>query len=185
MSRRVVAAKVTCAHGAYRWGVIRGIILGTNRGFPLEDHPLPSAETHVSGTAGGSDGVPDSLAHKPVDTPGLVVCPVLPLSQGVVAFSPMRSAHSVRFVFHFISFPYFMFSRVPHLLFPPAAAETCPGGRPAETCDRYQWRAYGFREKSLENGGCFLLRAARSRVIIELSPGNAKAEQIGCTGEWK
>jgi hypothetical protein len=27
------------------------------------------------------------------------------------------------------------------------------------------------REKSLENGRCFVLRAARRRVIIELSPG--------------
>jgi hypothetical protein len=183
MSRRVVDTKVTCAHGAYRWGVIRGIILGINRGFTLEDHPLPSAETQFSGTTGGSDGVPDSLAHKSVDTSGLAACPVLPLSQGVVVLSLMRSAHSVCFVSYCISFPYFMFSRIPHFLFPSAATEACPGRQPAETCDRYQWRADGFREKSLENGGCFLLRAARSRVIIELSPGNAKAEQIGCTGE--
>lgn len=44
--------------------------MGFIRGITLEDHPLRPAKMLVTGTAGGSAGVPDSLGHKPVDTSG-------------------------------------------------------------------------------------------------------------------
>ena len=44
--------------------------MGFIRGITLEDHPLRPAKMLVTGTAGGSAGIPDSLAHKPVDTSG-------------------------------------------------------------------------------------------------------------------
>ena len=54
----------------FRWGFIRGIMLGINLGITLERHPAHGAKPLLTGPTGGSDGVPDSLGHKPVDTWG-------------------------------------------------------------------------------------------------------------------
>lgn len=70
MLRRVADREIIFTYGGFRWGFTRGIILGINRGFTLEDHPLPAAKMLVTGAAGGSAGIPDSLGHKPGDTSG-------------------------------------------------------------------------------------------------------------------
>jgi hypothetical protein len=62
--------KIICRYSVFRWGFIRGIILGFNRGVRLEGHPSHPAEPLVTEVVGGSDGIPDSLVHKPRDTSG-------------------------------------------------------------------------------------------------------------------
>lgn len=52
------------------WGVTRGIILGISQGIRLEHHPQGPAKVLLNSTGKGSVGIPDSLAHKRVNTSG-------------------------------------------------------------------------------------------------------------------
>src|SRR5215471_8931496 len=70
MPRRVVVAEIIDTHSGFRWGFIRGIMMGFIGGIRLEDHPLRPAKILVMAAFGGSAGIPDSLVHKPVDTSG-------------------------------------------------------------------------------------------------------------------
>ncbi len=70
MSLHVAGMEIDSAYGRFRWGFIRGILLGIRLGILLERHPLRPVKTPVSGCVGGSAGIPDSLGHKPVDTSG-------------------------------------------------------------------------------------------------------------------
>lgn len=70
MSLRAIGREIDYAYGDFRWGFTWGITLGIRLGILLERHPLRRAKTPVSGPTGGSAGIPDSLAHKPVNTSG-------------------------------------------------------------------------------------------------------------------
>ena len=177
--------KIIYTYSCFRWGFIRGIMMGFIRGITLDDHPLRLAKPLLTGPVRGSAGIPDSLVHKPVDTSGRGVRPTVhptPLDHftgSSCLFCPPRSL----FIYPFSSPSILLFS-VPAYCVSSAAA-----GAPDWLADLRKSAARsvgivtvrtafysrpmttGTREKSLENGRCFPLRAARRRVIIELSPG--------------
>ena len=185
MSHRVVDTEIIDTHSGFRWGFIRGIMMGFIRGIRLEDHPLRPAKTLVMGTIGGSAGVPDSLVHKPVDTSGRAgwsSLPCWPLGH-VVHVSHLYPCSPFSFCL-FISCRSWMPFSASRRTIPvrggrrTAGSLTC-GNRhnDGRNCDRTDGFLFAgndggeHREKSLENGWLFLLRAACRRVIIELPPG--------------
>jgi len=193
MSPRVVNTEIICTESDVRWGFIRGIMMGFIRGITLEDHPLRPAKTQVTGPVGGSAGIPDSLGHKPEDTSGRA---------GWSASSPPCLPH-FRFFSHLFHIPLSFFYYL--ILLPSFSLHLCSRrcrsharwparGRVADLRESAAgmagiltvrtasysptMTAERSREKSLVNGRCFVLRAARRRVIIELSPGNRKPHRI-------
>ena len=181
MSRRVSDTEIIYTHSCFRWGFMRGIMMGFMRGIRLEDHPLRLAKTLVMGAIGGSAGIPDSLVHKPVDTSGRAGWssrPCWPLGHLVHVFhlDPCPSFLFVCFIScrSLMSFPAPRRTILVHGGRRAAGSLTCGNRRDnGRNCNRTD----GFlfprrdREKSLENGRPFLLYAARGRVIIELPPG--------------
>jgi hypothetical protein len=186
MSPKVVDTEIICTDSGVRWRFIRGIMMGFIRGITLEDHPLRPAKTQVTDPVGGSAGIPDSLAHKPEDTSGRA---------GWSAFAPPCLPHlcSVSHLFHTLlsSFYYLILLPSFRCASAPVVAVPMHGGRRAArslTCANQRAGMAGIltvrtafysptmtaarpREKSLVNGWRFVLRGARCRVIIELSPG--------------
>lgn len=108
MPPRAIRSEIVNTYGYVRWGCIRGITLGINRGCTLEDHPQHTTKPQVTDTEQGSGGVPDSLDHKPVDTSGRAgrsCCPCL-LSEVIDIGSPSQSitvTYSIRLHCYFIS----------------------------------------------------------------------------------
>lgn len=164
--------------------------MGFIRGIRLDDHPVRASKLQLTRGARGSAGVPDSLGHKQGVTSG-GQCGLLP-------------SHSIPVGNHsfltsiFPQLPYFsiLFPLLPGLrLF---RARRCPFRSLCALAARWPGRgsAGDLRKptttgkatsriprmarshshvKSLENGWDLVLRAARCRVIIELSPGNRKS----------
>lgn len=167
--------------------------MGFIRGITLEGHPRRLAKPLLTGAARGSVGIPDSLVHKPVDTSGRTAWPVpVPLRRGHL---PCRSQLRGTSLLSFVCF----ISYSPFLLAPwvwcrpfrpqwPACGDQVADLRKRATvagiCDRTDDFLFADNdggypsEKGLENGRPFLLRTARRRVIIELSPGNRKTSRI-------
>ena len=185
MSRRVAESEIIDTHSGFRWGFIRGIMMGFIRGFRLEDHPLRPAKTLVMRTIGGSAGIPDSLAHKPVDTSGRTGWSSPPCRPPDHPFYPSYPHSYSPFLFVcFISCCSLTSFPVSRRTIPVrggrrvAGSLTCGNRRNGyRNCDRTDGFIFvgnsggEHREKSLENGRLFLLHAARGRVIIELPPG--------------
>lgn len=183
MSRQVAAGEIVCAHGAFRWGFIRGVMTGFIRGIRLEDHPLRPAEMLVIHAAGGSAGIPDSPARKPVDTSGRAGRSMSPL---LLRDDPLPASH-----FHYYPpslFFYFIYCTLMSLPAPRITISVSGSRRVPDIADLQKsvkgFRGYdrtdgfllrrnagGNRVKSLENRRLFLLCATRGRVIIELPPG--------------
>jgi hypothetical protein len=70
MSLKVTVTVIICAYGDVFWGINLGINLGFIPGYLLERYPLhPTKPLHRPNVRGFA-GIPDSLAHKPVDTSG-------------------------------------------------------------------------------------------------------------------
>ena len=185
MSRRVVNTEIIWTHSGFRCGFMRGIMMGFIRGIRLEDHPLRPAKTLVMGAIGGSAGIPDSLVHKPVDTSGRAAWPTCRLSWSDCLFFLSRRVG----LFHCSLFV----GAVSCVLCGHSRPRLSADGRVADLrksvagmVGNHGRTGFGLPEiatvcpggKSLENGWLFLLRAARRRVIIELSPGNPEPHRI-------
>jgi hypothetical protein len=173
MSRRVVRVKIMYTYGCFRWGFTRGIMMGFIRGITLDDHPLRPAKPLLTWAVRGSAGIPDSLVHKPVDTSGRAAGPAFPfarLAHLTIAAYLLRSSSSS--FSYYVAHPSFSFCR-PALSSRPRGIVTVRTAFYSPTM-----AAARTREKSLVNGRRFVLRAARRRVIIELSPGNRKRHRI-------
>jgi hypothetical protein len=159
-------------------------MLGFIWGIMLEDHPLRPAKMLVMDAAGGSAGIPDSLVHKPVDTSGRAGWSLLPLlTRGQPSFISHLHLYSPSLFSYFISYSSLMLFLAPRPTIPirggrrAAGSLTCGNrlndNRNCDRTDGFLFTGNGggeHREKSLENGWLFLLRAARGRVIIELTP---------------
>ena len=70
MSLTVTITVIICTYGAAHWGINLGINLGFIPGYLLERYPLHPTKPLHRPYVRGSAGIPDSVAHKPVDTSG-------------------------------------------------------------------------------------------------------------------
>lgn len=159
--------------------------MGFIRGITLDDHPLRLPESLLTGAVRGSAGIPDSLVHKPVDTSGRAAWSTCRLLWSGCLFFLSR----LNDLFHCSLFV----DAVSCVLCRHSRPRLSADGRVADlrksiagtvgNCGRM---GSGLPEiaavrpcgKSLENGRLFLLRVARRRVIIELSPGKPETTRI-------
>ncbi|MCP2269234.1 hypothetical protein LV75_001722 [Actinokineospora diospyrosa] len=191
--------EIDCAHSDVHSGVLPGIRSGIRPGIPLDRHPHVRTKTLVGGRTGGSDGLPDWLVRKPVDTSGrraamsaVGPAPVdrpPPDYQPLLPFFPNSVSHVSCAPIDNLFEKKKRRARERALRLAgrsPSVSSPRPARTPRMVVERapltpfigFWCRGTHFRspfrrppEKSLENGSANLLHTARGRAIIDVSPG--------------